>query len=279
MLDINDEKLKKGYVRLFRALINWEWFTDTNTCHLFIYCLLRANHKDTVWRGVTIQRGSFITSLENLSSETGLSVQQVRTALKKLNSTNELTSKGHAKYTVITVNNWEQYQIGNMEDNKQITQNQQTNNKQITTDNNVNNDNNINNNKKENDKKLIKDPNYSPEIVSFLNTFKRVCKKPVALSPDERIKLMGILNDLIINQNFTLNEITNTVCKNFNNLNFDKEKINVGINWLLKDSNFYGVLNGQNTKKTTETHTTQAPEDRYSLGATETYKGVEGWTL
>ena len=47
----------------------------------------------------------------------------------------------------------------------------------------------------------------------------------------------------------------------------------------LKDSNFYGVLNGQNTKKTTETHTTQAPEDRYSLGATETYKGVEGWTL
>ena len=279
MLDINDEKLKRGYIRLFRCIDEWEWYTDITVKVLYMHILIKANHSEKIWRGVTIQRGSFITSLENLSSESGLTKQQVRTALKKLESTQEITRSKGGSYTLITVKNWNLYQDSNTITNKQITQNQHRDNTEVTTTNNVNNDNNINNNKKENDKKLIKDPNYSPEIVSFLNTFKRVCKKPVALSPDERIKLMGILNDLIINQNFTLNEITNTVCKNFNNLNFDKEKINVGINWLLKDSNFYGVLNGQNTKKTTETHTTQAPEDRYSLGATETYKGVEGWTL
>lgn len=279
MLDMNDEKLKRGYIRLFRCIDEWEWYTDITVKVLYMHILIKANHSEKIWRGVTIQRGSFITSLENLSSESGLTKQQVRTALKKLESTQEITRSKGGSYTLITVKNWNLYQDSNTITNKQITQNQHRDNTEVTTTNNVNNDNNINNNKKENDKKLIKDPNYSPEIVSFLNTFKRVCKKPVALSPDERIKLMGILNDLIINQNFTLNEITNTVCKNFNNLNFDKEKINVGINWLLKDSNFYGVLNGQNTKKTIETHTTQAPEDRYSLGATETYKGVEGWTL
>ena len=76
--------LSKGYIRLFRQFIDWEWFTDVNTCHLFQYCLLRANHKNTVWRGREIKKGQFITSLRTMSTETGLSLQQSRTSLKKL---------------------------------------------------------------------------------------------------------------------------------------------------------------------------------------------------
>lgn len=251
MLDINDEKLKRGYVRLYRSLINWEWFTDVNVCHLFIYCLLRANHSDNNWRGLIIQRGSFITSLGNLSKETGLTIQQIRTALNKLKSTHELTSKGTSRNTVITINNYEQYQDINTQNNKQITNEQQANNKQITTNNNVNNDNNILNNNKEENFKKITDPFYSPEVIKFLDSFKKECKKPTSLSPEERIKLVNTLNDLMLNGGFSLDEIIKTVCKNFNNLNFDKGKINVGINWLMKDSNFYSVLNGQNTKNNT----------------------------
>lgn len=264
MLDINDEKLKRGYIRLFRALKDWEWFTDINTCHLFIYCLLRANHKDTDWRGITIQRGSFITSLENLSIETGLTKQQVRTALKKLELTQEITRSKGGQYTQITINNWSLYQDSNTQNNTEITQEQHRNNTEVTTDNNVNNENNILNNKESENFKKITDPNYSPEMRKFLDSFKRECKKHTALSPDERIKLMNILNDLMLNEGFSLDEIIKTVCKNFNNLNFDKGKINVGINWLLKDSNFYGVLNGQNTKLT-ETQ--------------ESKKECDGWTL
>ena len=74
-----------------------------------------------------IERGSFITSLENLSEETGLTIQQVRTGLKKLKSTQCLTSKGQAKYSVITVINYSGYQNCNTIDNKQVTT---TNNKE-----------------------------------------------------------------------------------------------------------------------------------------------------
>lgn len=280
MLDINDEKLKRGYIRLYRSLINWEWFTDVNVCHLFIYCLLRANHSDNNWRGLIIQRGSFITSLGNLSKETGLTIQQIRTALNKLKSTHELTSKGTSRNTVITINNYEQYQDINTQSNKQITNEQQANNKQITTNNNVNNDNNVNNNINNNSEnfKKITDPYYSPEIVKFLETFRRECKKPTSLSPDERIKLVNIFNDLIINQDFTPDEIIKTVCKNFNNLNFNKEKINVGINWLLKDSNFYGVLNGQNTKTTNNNQSTNYEMDetlKYFMTPTDDFTKKE----
>ena len=158
MLNLEDEKIKKGYVRFFRSFIEWEWFTDINVCHLFQYCILRANHSDTEWRGIEIKRGSFITSLENLAISTGLSIQQIRTAIKKLKITNEITYKTTSQYSIISVNNYDLYQNDNMQNNNQITNNQQTNNKQSTTDNNeiiMNNNEIIMNNNKEKNKKFI----------------------------------------------------------------------------------------------------------------------------
>lgn len=249
MLDINDEKLKRGYVRLFRAIDSWEWYTDVKVFKLFLHCLIKANHTDKNWKSLTIQHGSFITSYEKLSVETGLTINEVRTALKKLKLTGELTHKTTHHYSIITVNNYSLYQETNTQINKQLTNNSQTINKQLTTTNNINNDNNILNNNIESENfKKITDPYYSPEITKFLDAFKKECKKPTSISPEERLKLVTTLNDVMYNEGFTLDEIIKTITKNFNNLNFDKEKINVGINWLLKDSNFYSVLNGQNTK-------------------------------
>lgn len=264
MLDINDEKLKRGYIRLFRAIDSWEWYTDVNVYKLFTHCLIKANHTDKVWRGINIQRGSFVTSLKNLSVETGLTVKQVRTALNKLKTTGEVAHDKTTQYSIITVKNYDVYQPEGKQEDTQRANEGQTEGKQRATTNNLNNGNNILNNKESENLKKITDPNYSPEMRKFLDSFKRECKKHTALSPDERIKLMNILNDLMLNEGFSLDEIIKTVCKNFNNLNFDKGKINVGINWLLKDSNFYSVLNGQNTKLT-ETQ--------------ESKKECDGWTL
>ena len=125
-------KEQQGYIALFRQFLSWEWFTDINTCHLFIYCLLRANHKAKKWRGITVPAGSFITSLNHISLETGLTLQQCRTALNHLKSTYELTHQSTRQYSIITVNNWDKWQ-GNQHTN------QQTINKQLTTNNNDNN--------------------------------------------------------------------------------------------------------------------------------------------
>lgn len=126
------------YVKLFRKMLRWEWYTDISTKVLFIHCLLKANWRDTKWRGMDIKRGQFVTSLSSLSKETGLSVQQVRTALEHLQVTGELTSKTYAKFRVLTVNFYTDYQSANKVSNKQTTSratsNQQATNKQATTD-------------------------------------------------------------------------------------------------------------------------------------------------
>ena len=83
--------------------------------------------------GETIPRGSFVTSLDSLAKELGLSVQEIRTALKHLISTGELTSKSTNKYSIITVVNYEMYQQVNKQPNSPLTGNQQATNKQLTT--------------------------------------------------------------------------------------------------------------------------------------------------
>ena len=124
---------EKGWIKLFSKFINWEWYKDQNTKDLFIHCLLKANWKDGNFEGEVIPKGSFVTSLDTLSKELGLSVQAIRTSLKHLISTKELTSKSTNKYRIITVLNYELYQQANKQTNIQLTSNQQATNKQLTT--------------------------------------------------------------------------------------------------------------------------------------------------
>jgi len=125
--------------------MSWEWYDDLNTKCLFIHCLLKANHKGKKWRGETINKGSFITSRSNLSIETNLSEQQVRTALKKLESTNEITIESTKLNTLISIVNWDKYQGDNQPTNQAVTNYQPSSNQAVTTTNNDNKENNENN--------------------------------------------------------------------------------------------------------------------------------------
>jgi DNA-binding transcriptional regulator YhcF (GntR family) len=123
------EKLN-GWIKIHRKMLDWEWYDEKNVLILFIHILLKANFRENIWKGHSIKRGEFITSYGNLASETGLSIQQVRTALDKLKSTNEITVKTTNKFTVITIEKYTLYQDGDQENNKQ--RNTQTDT-QITT--------------------------------------------------------------------------------------------------------------------------------------------------
>jgi len=134
--------MSHGWIKLHRSMIDWEWYTDQNTSRLFIHCLIRANHSDKKWRGNNIKRGQFITSLDTLSCETGLTVSQVRTALKKLDDTNEIASLSQARSRVITVVKYDQYQADDRLDDKLIAGSSQADRRLIATDKNVKNDKN-----------------------------------------------------------------------------------------------------------------------------------------
>ena len=126
--------MSNGWIKLHRQILDWEWYDDVNTSRIFIHLMLTANHKDNNWRGIKIVRGSRLTSLDKLSSETNLTVSKIRTAIKKLVLTNEMTSKSHSQYTVFTMINYDLYQG----DDKRIANESQTINKRIATNKNEN---------------------------------------------------------------------------------------------------------------------------------------------
>lgn len=106
------EMKKGGFITLHRKILDWHWYDDIATTRLFIHLLLNANHAPKEWRGRMIERGQVVTGRQQLSAETGLSEQQIRTCIKRLKSTNEITSKATNKYTIITLVNYSYYQAG-----------------------------------------------------------------------------------------------------------------------------------------------------------------------
>lgn len=125
-----------GWIKLHRNLKDWEWYDDHNCVRLLIHLLLTVNHKEKRWQGIKIMEGQRIASWDKLSTETGLTLQQVRTAIKKLELSGEITRKLTGKSQLVTLVKWGKMQDNQQEDNREIssfsTENQQNDNRTIT---------------------------------------------------------------------------------------------------------------------------------------------------
>ena len=125
-----------GYIKIHRKLLRWGWYQDNVVKGVFFHILLTANFRPMKWQGRTISPGQLVTSYQRLAEDLGFSVQQIRTAIKKLKSTSEITIDSTNKFTVITVVNWEDYQNAKEfptdKTTYTLTNEQQSSNKQIT---------------------------------------------------------------------------------------------------------------------------------------------------
>jgi hypothetical protein len=167
-----------GWFRVYRIL--WDkslWIESTPEQKAILFTLLSmANHsnKQWEWRGekYNLEPGQFITSLESIvkKSGRGISIQNVRTALKRFKKLGFLTVVPTNKNTLITIVNWEFYQERENYSTNKITSKQQATNKQLTTNKNEKKINNVNNNSF-NDRKV-----YDSDSVPFNLTI-RLLKK------------------------------------------------------------------------------------------------------
>ena len=128
--------MEDGFIKLYRSILDWEWYKDTNTKILFLHLLLNANWEDSRYRGHDIPKGSVVIGYTALSKQLGISKQSVRTALSHLKSTGEITLKSTNKFSIVTIVNWEKFQGGssaantqsNTQANTQLTYNQHSTN-------------------------------------------------------------------------------------------------------------------------------------------------------
>ena len=103
---------KSGYIKLFRAIEDWAWIDDPTMLYFWIRILLMANWEDREWHGMIVERGSFVTTLAELSKTLNLSVRQVRTCLERTQNDKQIACKTTSKWTKITICKYDDYQGG-----------------------------------------------------------------------------------------------------------------------------------------------------------------------
>lgn len=129
--------MSDGWVKLHRKMLEWEWYDDPNTKVVFLHLLLTANFTKTSYKGIELHPGQTIIGRKALAEKLGLSEQNIRTALKRLKSTNEITIEVTNKFSVVTVVNWASYQCLDEEPTNESTNNlttsQPATNQQLTS--------------------------------------------------------------------------------------------------------------------------------------------------
>ena len=190
-------KKAAGFITLHRQILDWEWYRHPHTAFLFIHLLLSAKFADGYFNGMPIKRGQLVTSIPRLSTDTGLSVQQIKTALAHLRLTGEITDDTNRQYRVITVVKYDDFQkLTDKTFNDQPTTNRQ--NLQRLTDNSFNEqhyNNNINNKNNVN-KETIE--TYAGGFDVFWNEYPKKVDKQNALKAWKKLKPDEAMLDKII---------------------------------------------------------------------------------
>lgn len=126
-----------AWIRLHEKFLEWGWFDRPEMVQIFIYLLLRANRRDREWHGIVVPRGQLATTIKEITRYTRLSPQVIRTCIKKLVETHEISQKSTNKYSIITICKYDYYQerptCEQQTKNKQLASEQQTNDKQLTS--------------------------------------------------------------------------------------------------------------------------------------------------
>ena len=240
--------MQNGFIKIHRQIIDWEWYTNIPVRVLFGHCLLRANHRDNKWQGHLIKKGSFITSYEKLSIETGLTIRQVRTAINKLKTTGELTHKTTSQYSIISINNWDKYQLDDTQDDKQMTNERQTNDKRMTTNKNDKNEKNDKNIYSFSEKKQKADPYINSLNSYFCKEYQKVFgKQKVFLSNQGRNRLCELAADYT-----NIREIIPEAIRRLKAIEFKDIDFTPSASWLLRADNFERVMNGEFERKPKE---------------------------
>ena len=123
----------QGWIKLYRKLTEWEWYSCPATKDVFIDLLLHARREPSKWQGQDVPVGGCITSIQKIADRCGLSTREVRTALEHLQKTGEIDKQSTNRNTTLIVLNFERYQEltdCNEVDNRQTIDEQPTNNRQ-----------------------------------------------------------------------------------------------------------------------------------------------------
>jgi hypothetical protein len=102
--------MSTGYIKIYRDIRDWEWFTSNSHYVLFTKILYIVNYEDKKWQNLTIKRGQFVSSTKNLATYANLSESTVKRVLNDFEESGEISREPTKFYTVYTINKFNEWQ-------------------------------------------------------------------------------------------------------------------------------------------------------------------------
>lgn len=128
----------RGYVLIWKQILETSFFKDSYAVHLAIYLTLKANHADnkTVFNGeeIIIKRGQVLTGRHKLAKDLGITPSTVWRKCELLRKVGFLDIETNNRFSIITLTKYDTYQnprydggqpSGQQMDNKRTTDGQQ----------------------------------------------------------------------------------------------------------------------------------------------------------
>jgi len=169
-----------GYLQIDRIIKEFGWWDDPLTRGVFVGLVIDANYEQTIWHGIVVERGQVIFALRSYAENNGLTLQQFRTCLNRLKSTQNITQKSTHHYTLVTICQYDLYTMGEKSPTQQLTQQQHAINTPLTQQQHYH---------KELKNKEIKETIYTDEFIRFWDAYPRKTDKGSALKAwNSRIK-------------------------------------------------------------------------------------------
>ncbi len=180
--------MAEGFVKLARCLLDKPIFQNEKLLKVWIWCLMKATHKEHMQlvglQKVPLLSGQFIFGRKKAAEELKMPPSTVWRFVTFLKDNQSLDIKTNNKFSLISIVNWELYQVemfktDSKKDNKKTTDGQQ-----MDTNKNVKNVKN----------ELLKDYITTPELFESINAFVEMRTKIKRPMTDRALKMM--LNEL-----------------------------------------------------------------------------------
>ena len=151
------------WIKLYRKLLQSPIFENEKALKIWVWCLLKATHSERKQlvglQVLELKNGQFIFGRKKASEELKMTESTIYKYIKLLKELQMISIKSNNKFSIITVEKWEDYQeIKTKKNNKVTTKEQQSN-----TNKNVKNVKNI--------YKEIKDFTENEKLINSINEF------------------------------------------------------------------------------------------------------------
>jgi len=109
----------RGYIKLWRKVLDSAVFQNEGLLKVFLWCLLKANHKESfvmvkIGNGtseVKLSPGQFLFGRESAAENLRMSPSTVWKRILKLKNLGFLNIKSDSHYSIINIVNWSSYQV------------------------------------------------------------------------------------------------------------------------------------------------------------------------